>query len=341
MNAVLGHIKTELNVDASSILLLNPSTQTLEFAAGIGFRTKAIERSCLHVGEGCGGRAALEKKTLSVTHVPENNNQFVRTGLLDDEGFVSYFVTPLIAKGQVRGVLEVFHRVLLVPDQDWLNFLEVLAGQTAIAVDNISLFTDVQLANTELFKDYDATIDGWSYAFDLCDTETKGHTQRVTDLTVKLARAAGMTEAELVHVRRGALLHDIGKSGVPGHIFRKPHTLTEKDWIAMRKHPIFAFELLSTIPSLRPALDIPYCHYEKWDGSGYPRGLQGEHIPLAARLFSIIDVWDALSSERQYRQGWEKERVIKHIKSLSGTHFEPKAVELFLDMLNEEDKDAL
>ena len=264
---MLGHIKTELNVDAATVLLLNPSTQILEFAAGIGFRSKAIEGSRLHFGEGYGGRAALERKTLSVTNLPEKNNQCVRIGLLEDEGFVSYFVTPLIAKGQVKGVLEVFHRLLLVPDQDWLNFLEVLAGQTAIAVDNISLFTDVQLANTELFNDYDATIEGWSHALDLCDKETEGHTQRVTELTMKLARAAGMTEAELVHVRRGALLHDIGKSGVPGHILLKPHTLTEKEWIVMRKHPIFAFELLSTIPYLRPALDIPYCHYEKWDGS--------------------------------------------------------------------------
>jgi putative nucleotidyltransferase with HDIG domain len=188
-------------------------------------------------------------------------------------------------------------------------------------VDNISLFTDVQLASTALFNDYDSTIEAWSHALDLCDKETEGHTQRVTELTMKLARAAGITEAELVHVRRGALLHDIGKSGVPGHILLKPHTLTEKEWIVMRKHPIFAFELLSTIPYLRPALDIPYCHYEKWDGTGYPRGLKGEQIPLAARLFSIIDVWDALRSDRPYRQGWSKEKVIKHIKALSGTHF--------------------
>jgi len=155
-------------------------------------------------------------------------------------------------------------------------------------------------------------------------------------MTMKLARAAGITEEELVHVRRGALLHDIGKMGVPDHILLKPGKLTDEEWVAMRKHTTFAFELLSPIAYLHSAIDIPYCHHEKWDGSGYPRGLKGEQIPLVARLFSIVDVWDALLSDRPYRQGWPKEKVIEHIKSLSGTHFEPKAVELFLNMMNEE-----
>ncbi len=188
----------------------------------------------------------------------------------------------------------------------------------------------------DLLQAYDTTIEGWSHALDLRDKETEGHTQRVTEMALKLARAAGITETELVHVRRGALLHDIGKMGVPDHILLKPDKLTDEEWVAMRKHPTFAFELLSPIAYLRPALDIPHCHHEKWDGSGYPRGLKGEQIPLAARLFAIIDVWDALRSDRPYRQGWSKEKVIEHIKSLSGTHFDPKAVELFFNMMNEE-----
>ena len=150
-----------------------------------------------------------------------------------------------------------------------------------------------------------------------------------------LFRSAEMTEAELVHVRRGALLHDIGKMGVPDHILLKAGALTDEEWVAMRKHPTFAYELLSPIQYLRRALDIPYCHHEKWDGTGYPRGLKGEQIPLAARLFAVVDVWDALRSKRSYREPWSKEQVVEHIKSLSGTHFDPKMVDLFLSMVHE------
>ena len=209
----------------------------------------------------------------------------------------------------------------------------------AIAIDSATMFNDLHRSNIDLMTAYDTTIEGWSHALDLRDKETEGHTQRVTEMTINFARSAGMTEAELVHVRRGALLHDIGKMGVPDHILLKPDKLTDEEWVAMRKHPTFAYELLLPIAYLRPALDIPYCHHEKWDGTGYPRGLKGEQIPLAARLFAIVDVWDALRSDRPYRQGWPKEKVIKHIKSLSGKHFDPKAVDLFLNMLVELSKD--
>jgi len=228
LRVVLEQTQTELHADAVALLLLNQHSRTLEFAAGIGFRSKAIEGSCLHLGEGHGGRIALERKTMSVTNLPENIDQFVRAALLADEGFVTYFGTPLIAKDQVRGVLEVFHRTPFSPDKEWLGFFEVLAGQAAIAVDNTSLFTDLQRSNTELFNAYDSTIEGWSHALDLRDKETEGHTLRVTEMALKLARAAGINEAELVHVRRGSLLHDIGKMGVPDNILLKPGKLTDE-----------------------------------------------------------------------------------------------------------------
>jgi len=259
---------------------------------------------------------------------------------LAEEGFATYFATPLIAKGQIKGVLEVYHRVPFIPNDNWLEFFEVLAGQTAIAVDSANLFNELRLSNDQLFIAYDSTIEGWSHALDLRDKETEGHTQRVTEMTLKLARAAGISEKELVHVRRGALLHDIGKMGVPDQILLKPGKLTDEEWVIMRKHPTFAFELLSPIEYLRPAMDIPFCHHEKWDGSGYPRGLKGEQTPLSARIFAIIDVWDALLTDRPYRQGWPKEKVIEHIRSLSGTHFDPKAVELFLKMVHEFTREA-
>jgi PAS domain S-box-containing protein len=190
----------------------------------------------------------------------------------------------------------------------------------------------LQRAHLELAQAYETTLEGWSRALDLRDKETEGHTQRVTDMTVRLARAIGLSEAELVQVRRGALLHDIGKMGIPDSILLKPGPLTEAEWEVMRKHPSYAHDLLTPIAYLHEALDIPYCHHEKWDGSGYPRGLKGEHIPLAARLFAVVDVWDALRSDRPYRAGWPDERVREHIRSLAGTHFDREVVRLFLAM---------
>jgi len=170
-----------------------------------------------------------------------------------------------------------------------------------------------------------------SHALDLRDKETEGHTQRVTDMTIPLCRVFGLTETELVQVRRGALLHDIGKMGVPDNILLKPGPLTEEEWTMMRKHPTFAFEMLSPIHYLRPALDIPRYHHEKWDGSGYPQGLKGEQIPLVARIFAVVDVWDALTSDRPYRPAWPKERAREHIRSLAGSHFDPETVKRCLE----------
>ena len=223
--------------------------------------------------------------------------------------FVSYYVVPLIAKGHVNGVLEVFHRAPFDPDQEWVGFLEMLAGQAAIAIDSIGLFEGLQHANTELVHAYDATIEGWSRALDLQDKETEGHSRRVTEMAVLMAAGMGVSKPDLIHVRRGSLLHDIGKMGVPDNILLKIDKLTDEEWILMRKHPVYAYELLSHIAYLRLALDIPYCHYEKWDGTGYPRGLKGEQIPLAARIFAVVDVWDAMRSDRPYRKGWADEKM--------------------------------
>ncbi|MBI3536306.1 MAG: HD domain-containing protein [Chloroflexi bacterium] len=184
--------------------------------------------------------------------------------------------------------------------------------------------------NRDLAHAYDKTMEGWSRALDLRDKETEGHTLRVTEMTIQLARAFGMSEAEIVHVRRGALLHDMGKLGIPDSILLKPGKLTDEERNTMRQHPRYAYEMLAPIEYLRPALDIPYCHHEKWDGTGYPRQLQGEAIPLSARLFALADVYDALTSDRPYHAAWTKDKTLEHIKTLSGSHFEPRAVEVFL-----------
>ncbi|MBI5352976.1 MAG: response regulator [Chloroflexi bacterium] len=188
-------------------------------------------------------------------------------------------------------------------------------------------------AHVQLLAAYDATIMGWSLALDLRDKETEGHTLRVTELAEKLARLIGIGDEELVHVRRGSLLHDIGKLGVPDSILLKPDKLTDEEWKIMRNHPQYAYNMIYPIEYLRPAHDIPYCHHERWDGTGYPRGLKGEEIPLTARIFAIIDVWDALTSDRPYRPAWDNKKTFEHIRNQAGKHFDPQVVELFLKLM--------
>jgi putative two-component system response regulator len=190
----------------------------------------------------------------------------------------------------------------------------------------------MQLANLneELLIAYNKTIEGWSKAVDLRDKETEGHTQRVATLTLNLAHAAGQSSADLKQIWRGALLHDVGKLGIPDRILLKEGPLDATEWEIMRRHPVYAFEWLSPIDYLHPAIDIPYCHHEKWDGSGYPRGLRGTEIPLAARLFAVVDVWDALTSDRPYRKALPDSEARSYIMSQRGKHFDPYAVDLFL-----------
>jgi putative two-component system response regulator len=193
----------------------------------------------------------------------------------------------------------------------------------------------LERANAELALAYDATIEGWARTLELRDVETAGHARRVTEMTLRLARAMGMSEDELRHVRRGALLHDVGKLGIPDRILFKPGPLLDEEREIMRRHPVYVYELLSPIAYLRPALDIPYCHHEKWDGTGYPRGLKGEQIPLAARIFAVVDVWDALTSDRPYHKAWSKERTLAYIEEEAGKSFEPRVVERFLELMRD------
>jgi putative nucleotidyltransferase with HDIG domain len=336
LSIFLDQVTSQLNVDAADVLLLNPHTQTLEYAAGRGLRSKSVEQYRQRLGEGIAGRAALERRTLHLPDLRTTLKSSGRTGQLVQEEFVAYYGVPLIAKGIVKGVLEVFHRAPFQPDMEWLDYLETLAGQAAIAIDNVELFDNLQRSHVELALAYDTTLEGWSRALDLRDRETEGHTQRVTEMTLKLAGAMGLGENELTHLRRGALLHDIGKMGIPDDILHKPGPLTDDEWVIMRRHPTYAFEMLSPITFLHPAIDIPYCHHEKWDGTGYPRGLTGDAIPLPARIFAVVDVWDALRSDRPYRARWPEAQVRDYLRQQAGHHFEPGVVEAFLKMADNE-----
>ena len=333
LDVVLQQVITELEVDASAILLVNPVMETLQYAASRGFHSDALHYTKLKLGEGYAGRAVLEGKTIRISDLMEAGGKLASVLHLENESFIEYYGSPLIVKGEVKGVLEIYHRSVLEADAQWQDFLETLAGQTAIAIDNVQLFDGLQRSNLELGLAYDATIEGWSKAMDLRDKETEGHTQRVTELTLKLASAMQTDPIELTDMRRGALLHDMGKLGVPDSILLKPGKLTDEEWHVMRKHPEFAYQMLSSIAYLKPALEIPYCHHEKWDGTGYPRGLKAHEIPLAARIFAVVDVWDAVTSDRPYRPAWTEEQALTYIKEQSGSHFDPHVVEVFLRMI--------
>jgi len=330
LDILLGQVTAQLGTDAATILLMNQRTQVLEYAVSRGFRSTALKYTQLKLGESNAGLSALERKIMTITDLKKEPGGFIRSKLFADEGFVTYFAVPLVAKGQVKGVLELFHRIPMDPEPEWLKFLETVADQAAIAIDNATLFDELKNSNHELTLAYDSTIEGWSRTMDMKDKQVKGHAQRVAMMTVRIARKFVVSEEELVHIKRGALLHDIGKIGIPDSILLKPGPLTEYEREIMKRHSVYGYELLYPIKFLRPALDIIYYHHERWDGTGYPKRLKGDEIPLSARIFAVADVWDALRSDRPFRSAWPKEKVLEHIRSLSGTHFDPKAVEVFL-----------
>jgi len=323
----------QFHVDAADVLLVNRHAPALEYAAEAGFRSGRIRRSKLRMGEGLAGRAALERRVISVPDLRDSGSGFLRTDLIEGEAFIAYYAVPLVAKGVVKGVLELMHRAPLVLDREQEEFLESMASQAAIAIDNAALFDEIQRSNIDLLLAYDATLEGWARALDLRDRVTERHTERVSEMTVDIARAMGVREEQVVHIRRGALLHDLGKIGIPDSILRKEGPLTAEEREIMQRHPALAFEMLRPIAYLRPALDIPYCHHERWDGGGYPRGLKGEQIPLAARIFALSDIWDAiLSTDRKYRSPMSRSQACEHIRGLAGTHLDPKVVDTFLRM---------
>lgn len=328
LNLLLEQTVLLLQVDAANIYLLNENMR-VSCIAEQGFQTRVFHEEDQWLEDSCAGKAILDRTMVKAHNLDEFGSDPVCCDRMQTEGFEAYFSVPLIAKDDVKGALQVYLRSPFNPDADWLEFLEILGGQAAIAVSDAYLLQSLQQSNRELQQAYDHTIEGWSNALDLRDKETEGHSQRVTELTLALARMLHIPEDELVNIRRGALLHDIGKMGVPDNILLKPGKLTEEEWILMRKHPVYAYQLLSPIKYLHPALDIPYCHHEKWDGTGYPRRLKGDDIPLAARIFAVADVWDALTSDRPYRSPVPAEEVHRYINEQSGKHFDPRIVELF------------
>ncbi|MFZ5808225.1 MAG: HD domain-containing phosphohydrolase [Chloroflexota bacterium] len=329
---ILEQITTRLKVDASVLLLYDAESQILRTVSAMGYHNPAIFQMQLRLGESLAGKAALSQKIIR-QDLSSPENQQILLEEFRSEGFKDYIGIPLVADSQLIGVLELLHRAPIPTNQQWMHFLDILSNQASIAINTLQLYQNIQEAHASLLEAYDKTIEGWSRAMDMRDKETQDHTLRVTKMTLRLAQFFGLSEEQYLNIRHGALLHDIGKLGVPDEILLKPDSLTEAEWEIMRCHPQLAYEMLSPIDYLRPALDIPYCHHEKWDGSGYPRGLRGDQIPFPARLFAVVDVYDALTSDRPYRKAWSKESAIDYIRDQAGKHFDPQVVSAFLTLL--------
>lgn len=334
LSILLDRVIETMHVDAAAVLLLDPKLNELTFASGKGFHTNILQHTRLKTGQGYAGRVALDRRIINIADLTRNKTEFERSPLFPSEKFVVYYGAPLIAKGRVLGVLEIFHRSHLHPDEDWMDFLNIISGQTAIAIDSAMMFKELQKSNFELSMAYNATIDAWSRTLDLRDRDIEGHTRRVTDITLRFATLAGIKDSDLIHIRRGATLHDIGKVAIPDEILFKPGPLDQDEWETMRQHPKYAVDLLSPIKYLEHAMEIPHWHHEKWDGTGYPDRLGGEEIPFSARLFALVDVYDALTSDRPYRKAWSKQDAVQYIENQSGKHFDPRLVPEFLNLVS-------
>ncbi|HSO13467.1 MAG TPA: HD domain-containing phosphohydrolase [Anaerolineales bacterium] len=313
-------------------LMLRGSNGQLSVRIARGIDHINLEEEEFKVSRTIVERAAATGETILTTNAQEDP-RFEKEMSVAAYQLRSILCAPLKLKNELIGVIYVDNRarsgIFQVRDQ---NLITAFCNQAAVAIDNAQLFDDLQDKNRELEEAYQATLEGWVSALDMRDKETEGHTQRVTVLTRRLARAMGVDDSQMIHITRGALLHDIGKMAISDTILLKRGALTEEERELMKQHPVFAYEMLKRIDFLLPAIDIPHYHHEKWDGTGYPDGLKGEEIPFAARIFPVVDVWDALTSNRPYRDGLPQDEVRERIKADSGKHFDPQVVEAFLQM---------
>ncbi len=336
LDILVDQLIKELHVDAADILYYHPKLKSLKFITQAGFRQNVLQHTDLAIGEGYAGVAAQTRSTRFIQDLTKVDCELTTTLEFTAEEFISYIGVPLLAKGKLVGVLEIYTRSQLDPDQEWMDLVEMAAGLAAIAIDIQNLQNDLEQSHKKITKAFDAIIEGWAKALELRGIEAEGHSRRIVDLSLRLAKKLGINGDTLLGIRRGALLHDIGKMGIPDHILLKGGKLTKEERGIVARHPRDAFELLKTNDSLHAALDIPLYHHERWDGEGYPYGLAEEEIPLHARIFAIVDVWDALLTDRPYRKAWSKKDALTHIKKQSGKHFDPQVVDAFLEILAED-----
>jgi putative nucleotidyltransferase with HDIG domain/PAS domain S-box-containing protein len=329
LKSMLTSLKQVVPYDSASVFLLEDDRLRITIATGIETAEQIMTQK-FPADDPLFMEVKNRREPLILANA-QADTRFLKWG--DTFDVLGWMGVPLITRSEVIGYITLDSHTENAYTQEAGWMAQAFANQAAAAIENARLFEGMHRSLKELNQAYESTIEGWSKAMDLRDKETEGHTLRVTEMTTELALALGIHGEALVHIRRGALLHDIGKMGVPDRILLKPDSLSDDEAILMRRHPSYAFDMLAPIGYLHSALDIPYCHHERWDGSGYPRGLKAEEIPLAARLFAVVDVWDALTSDRPYRPSWTGKEALDYIKDLSGVQFDPKIVEKFVELL--------
>lgn len=326
LDLIIANAVEMLECEAGSILLYNKERGSLTFSASTSADSKTLAGISVPLTDSLAGTIFSKNMPITVNNVHKDVRHNASVAAQIHFHTHSLLGVPMRIQDRVTGVLEALNKKEGDFTKEDEKILTVIASQAAIAIENAQLLQALQ-------ESYETTLAGWAAAMDLRDKETEGHSQRVSWLTVELAQTFGVKDEALVNLRQGALLHDIGKMAVPDSILHKNGPLTEEEQVIMRQHPVHAYNMLHPIAYLRPALDIPYCHHEKWDGTGYPRGLKGEDIPLAARIFTIVDVWDALRSNRPYRKAWPAPKTFDYIQDESGKSFDPKIVKNFVDVL--------
>ncbi len=329
---ILDQVCKELKGEAADILILNKATNLLEYVSAMGFMDPMIHTIRVPLTTSVAGKVLLENKGHYVYDLEENPLWFIRKNM-QVENFKAYFAYPMYIKGDTIGVLEIFFRKKFYPDRDWETFLEALATQAAVAYDSFKKYSELQKMQQNATTSFRTTLETWSKSLELHDMESPGHIRRVTDETLRLARELGVDESSMPDIERGALLHDIGKIGIMDEILQKKGDLSKQDWQEIKRHPQIARDLLSNVKLLEDALDIPYSHHENWDGSGYPQGLKGEEIPLPARIFAVVDTFDAMTSKRPYHRARTKTEAIQYLNEQKGKKFDPDVVDLFIGNL--------
>ncbi len=336
LDMMVDQIIKELAVDAVNILYLHPGLKTMRSIAQKGFRQKVFRDSGQEIGEGLAGQAA---ETENIVHIGDLTNcpeQVSRSLEFSTEKFVTYYGVPLLVKNRFVGVLEIFNRSAMNQDTNWVDLLKLIAGLVAVAIDLQNLTNDLERSRKKIAEAFDGVIIGWATALELRGIEPEGHAKRTQDLTSRLAIKLGISGAKLDGIKQGALLHDIGKMGIPDDVLLKGSRLNAEEMKLIGRHPVDAYELLKSVDGLKGVLDIPLYHHERWDGEGYPYGIAGEDIPLSARIFAVVDVWDAMQTDRPYRKAYSRTESLSHLKEQAGKHFDPKVLKAFLEMQEED-----
>lgn len=324
-----------VGADAAVVLKYNPASQHFDLLATHGVDSRILAKVHLYIENGLTRRTVRERRSIRVDNMFVTEPGENHVSLFSQEGFQAHTTVPLIGQRDLLGVIEIFWRESQHADPWKLEILQMIGEAVTFALEHKTIIEALKLRNEELTSTYTATIEGLSRALELRDLETDGHTRRVSALTVRLTEHMQIPADQRAAIQQGALLHDIGKLGIPDAILLKPGSLSPREWKVMQQHPLYAYNILAPIISLRQALDIPLYHHERWNGSGYPYGLVGEQIPLSARLFAVVDVYDALTSDRPYRSAWSRTQALEYLREQAGQQFDPQVVAHFLELINE------